>query len=101
MASDFSLEGGMIPRSATRAIDERAELRRAALSGTAVLEYRGRRHVIRLVNVSSSGAMVIFPYVPHIGETVRIQLVDRNSLAAQVIWARDGRVGLSFTDGVE
>ena len=101
MASDFSLEGGMIPRSATRAIDERAELRRAALSGTAVLEYRGRRHVIRLVNVSSSGAMVIFPYVPHIGETVRIQLVDRNSLAAQVIWARDGRVGLSFADGVE
>jgi methyl-accepting chemotaxis protein len=101
VASDFSLEGGMIPRSATRAIDERAELRHAALSGTAVLEYRGRRHVIRLVNVSSSGAMVIFPYVPHIGETVRIQLVDRNSLAAQVIWARDGRVGLSFADGVE
>jgi methyl-accepting chemotaxis protein len=101
VASDFSLEGGMIPRAATRAIDERGELRHAALSGTAVLEYRGRRHVIRLVNVSSSGAMVIFPYVPHIGETVRIQLVDRNSMAAQVIWARDGRVGLSFADGVE
>ena len=101
MASDFSLDGGMIPRTAVRSIDERAELRHAAVSGTAVVEFRGRRHVVRLVNVSSSGAMMIFPYVPHIGETVRIQLLDRAPSTAQVIWSKDGRVGLSFADGVE
>ena len=101
MASDFSLDGGMIPRTAVRSIDERAELRHAAVSGTAVVEFRGRRHVVRLVNVSSSGAMMIFPYVPHIGETVRIQLLDRPPSTAQVIWSKDGRVGLSFADGVE
>ena len=101
MASDFSLDGGMIPRRATRSIDERGELRHAALSGTAVVEFRGRRHVVRLVNVSPSGAMIIFPYAPHIGESVRIQLLDRDPTAAQIIWAKDGRIGLSFTGGVE
>jgi hypothetical protein len=101
VASDFSLDGGMIPRSAARSIDERAELRHAAVSGTAVVEFRGRRHVVRLVNVSASGAMMIFPYVPHIGESVRIQLLDRSPTAAQVIWAKEGRVGLSFPGRVE
>ena len=100
MASDFSLDGGMIPRTAARNIDERIELRHAALSGTAVMEFRGRRHVVRLVNVSPSGAMIVFPHVPHIGENVRIQLLDRNLVSAQVIWAKDGRIGLSFAGGV-
>jgi hypothetical protein len=100
VGSDLSLDGGMIPRSAARNRDERGELRHAALSGTAVLAYRGRRHVVRLINVSPSGAMIIFPHVPHIGEEVQIQLLDRGHLAAQVIWAKDGRIGLSFPDGI-
>lgn len=100
MASDLSLDGGMIPRTSERNIDERSELRRAAVSGTAVLDYRGRRHVVRLVNISSSGAMIIFPHVPHIGEAVMIQLLDRGHTPAQVIWAKAGRVGLSFVDAV-
>ena len=47
-----------------RTIDERVETRHAAVSSTAVLEFRGRKHVVRLVNVSASGAMVIFPHIP-------------------------------------
>ena len=100
MASDFSLDGGMIPRTAERSIDERGELRHAAVSGTAVLDFRGRRHVVRLVNVSSFGAMITFPHLPHIGEAVKLQLLDRGSMAAQVIWAKAGRVGLSFVGSV-
>ena len=38
------------------------------VSSTAVLEFRGRKHVVRLINVSPSGAMVIFPHTPNIGE---------------------------------
>jgi hypothetical protein len=98
MASDFWLEGGMIPRSAKRTIDERSEIRRAAASSTAMLEFRGRRHVVRLVNVSDSGAMAIFPYVPHIGEKLSVQLLDCGQVAAQVVWVKDGRVGLAFAD---
>jgi hypothetical protein len=96
VASGFFLDGGMIPRTATRTIDERGELRQAALSGTAVLEFRGRKHVIRLVNISPSGAMVIFPHVPNIGERLSVQLLDRGLVSAQVRWVKEGRIGLSF-----
>lgn len=101
MASGFFLDGGMIPRSAQRQIDERAETRQTAASGTAVLEFRGRNHVVRLVNVSGSGAMVIFPHVPHIGEKLKLQLLDRGQVTTQVRWVKDGRIGLSFTPAAE
>jgi hypothetical protein len=87
----------MIPRNEKRTIDERSELRAPAVSSTAVLEFRGRNHVVRLMNLSGSGAMVIFPYVPHIGEKLRLQLLDRGQIFAQVRWVKDGRIGLSFT----
>jgi hypothetical protein len=96
VASSFVLDGGMIPRTAQRSIDEREEARHPAVSGTAVLEFRGRKHVVRLVNVSRSGAMVIFPHVPNIGERLPLQLLDQGVLSAQVRWVKDGRVGLSF-----
>ncbi len=86
----------MIPRIARRTIDERDEARHAAVSSTAVLEYRGRRHVVRLVNVSDSGAMVIFPHQPNIGERLGLHLLDQGVVPAQVRWVKDGRVGLSF-----
>lgn len=96
MASGFFLDGGMIPRSATRTIDERAEVRHAAVSGTGVLEFRGRKHVVRLVNVSPSGAMVVFPHMPNIGERLPLQLLDRGLISSQVRWVKEGRIGLSF-----
>ena len=96
VASKFFLDGGMIPRSAQRTIDEREEARHAALSGTAALEFRGRKHVVRLVNLSPSGAMIIFAHQPHIGERLGLHLLDRGYVAAQVRWVKDGRVGLSW-----
>lgn len=97
MATGFFLDGAMIPRSSTRSIDERAEPRHVADSSTAVLEFRGRKHVVRLVNISPSGAMVIFPHVPNIGERLPLQLLDRGCVSSQVRWVKDGRIGLSFT----
>lgn len=97
MASSFFLDGGMIPRTATRTIDERSESRHAAVSSTAVLDFRGRKHVVRLINISASGAMVIFPHIPNIGERLPLQLLDRGLVWSQVRWVKDGRIGLSFT----
>ena len=96
MASGFFLDGTMIPRSERRTLDERSELRAAAVSNTAVLEFRGRKHVVQLVNISPSGAMVLFPHVPNIGERIPLQLLERGVVIAQVRWVRDGRIGLSF-----
>lgn len=96
MASSLFFDGGMIPRAEKRSIDERGEARYPAVSSTAVLEFRGRKHVVRLVNVSGSGAMVIFPHIPNIGERLPLQLLDRGVVSAQVRWVKDGRIGLSF-----
>lgn len=101
MAARFGLDGGMIPRTVKRLFDERAEERQGADSQTAVLGYRGRNHVVRLVNVSSSGAMVIFPGMPHIGEQVTLQLIDRGHVHGRVKWLRDGRIGVNFAAGVD
>jgi hypothetical protein len=92
----FGLDGGMIPRSVKRMLDERTEERFPATSTTAVMEFRDRKHVVRLLNTSPSGAMVIFPLLPHIGERVTLQLLDRGQIDAKVRWVRDGRIGISF-----
>jgi hypothetical protein len=97
VASNFFLDGAMIAREESRWIDERCEPRYPAASNTAVLEFRGRKHVVRLINVSASGAMAIFPHLPNIGERLPLQLLDRGLVSAQVRWVKDGRVGLSFT----
>lgn len=101
MASGFALEGSMIPRNEKRRIDERAEARHPAASSTAVMEFRGRKHVVQLLNVSKSGAMVVFPHIPNIGERLPLQLIDHGFVWAQVRWVKDGRIGLSFASPLE
>ncbi len=101
MPSSFTLDGSMIPRSEQRIIDERSEARYPATSSTAVMEFRGRKHVVRLVNISKSGAMVIFPHIPNIGESLPLQLLDQGLVTAQVRWVKDGRIGVSFAAPLE
>ena len=96
MASSYSLDGSIIPRSVKRHAQERDEERVDAQSQTAVLEYRGRRFVVRLVNISRSGAMVIFSLIPHIHEPITLQLIGHRVVKAHVRWVRDGRIGVSF-----
>jgi hypothetical protein len=81
--------------------DERHEERVDAVSQTAVLGFRGRRHVVRLLNVSRSGAMVIFADMPHIGEEVALQLLERNEVLGHIRWVRDGRIGIHFATLLE
>ena len=101
MGARFSLDGGMIPRTVKRMFDERFEERFEAESHTAVLGHRGRKHVVRMVNVSGSGAMVIFPGMPHIGEEVTLQLLGRDAINGHVKWVRDGRIGVQFAVSLE
>jgi hypothetical protein len=98
VAARYSLDGGMIPRTVKRTHDERAELRPSTRSETAAMNFRGRRHIVRLINTSSSGAMVFFNKVPHIGEQVSLQLLGHGEISASVRWVRDGRIGVSFDD---
>ena len=81
--------------------DARLEPREPVESQTAVMEVRGRKHMVRLVNVSPSGAMVIFPLMPHIGEEVVLHLLGRGRVTGQVCWVRDGRIGVNFVAAQE
>jgi hypothetical protein len=94
----FGLDGGMIPRSVKRMFDERGEPRFEGELQTAGLAYRGRNHVVRVGNISSSGAMLVFAEVPAIGEAVTLQLLDHGAVKGQVRWVRDGHVGINFDD---
>lgn len=98
MPGKFGLDGGMIPRSVKRMFDERREPRFEGELQTAALLYRGRSHVVRVGNISTSGAMVLFADVPAIGESVTLQLLDHGAVAGQVRWVRDGHVGINFVD---
>ena len=103
MAGKFGLEGGMIPRTVKRIFDERDEPR-FDLEGdlqTAVLTRGGNNHVVRVGNVSASGAMVVYADAPDIGEPVTLQLLDHGAVAGHVRWVREGRVGINFVDSLE
>jgi len=91
----------MIPRSVKRIFDERSEQRLDAESQTAILALRGRNHIVGLVNLSRSGAMLRFTGDAHIGESVSLQMLDRGTIDGQVRWLRDGRMGVYFARPLE
>ena len=104
MAASFSLDGSMIPRQVRRLSDERAEPRIEAGSGTAVLAYRGRNHVVRICNLSQSGAMISFLDVPNIGETVSLPasfMIDRNGVLRQAKYDANGALTEYFAKSIE
>ena len=103
MPDKHGLDGSMIPRSVRRLFDERDEPR-YEYNGElqkAVMVLRGASHDVRVGNISKSGAMIVYPDVPHIGESVTLQLLDHGAVAGQVRWVRDGRVGINFVTPLE
>lgn len=97
----FGLDGAMIPRTVKRMFDERSETRAAALQPSASLTIRGREHIVRLFNISPSGAMVACPIVPHIGEEVGVRLSGHDAVDGRVCWVRDGKIGINFLSPLE
>lgn len=84
--------------SLRRLVDQRAEGRAGVDSLTAVLNHRGHRHVVRVADISVSGAMIVFEGNFAEGEEVVLQLLDHGPVKGQVRWSRDGRVGVRFAD---
>jgi len=101
MSARFPLHGDMVPRAVKRMFDERSEERLEAGSRTASLSLRGRNHLVTLTNLSRSGAMIRFSGEAHIGESVSLQVLDRGTIAGQVRWLRDGRMGVYFTQPLD
>ena len=100
MAARFSLDGNIIPRRVKRLFDQRSEPRFECEAGSGMLSFRGKDHVVSLVNCSDSGAMVVFGLIPNIGETLVFRTPGRPASRAQVRWVRDGKIGLTFVGRV-
>lgn len=79
-----------------RLFNARSEQRTETESQTAILNHRGRRHVVRVANISASGAMIVYAGDLAAGDEVVLHLLDQGPVRAQARWVRDGRVGVSF-----
>ena len=84
-----------------RLLDERGEERMPLGSQTAMLDHQGRRHVVRLVNLSPSGAMVAFHGDLAEDDAVTLHLLDHGPVTGQVRWSRDGRLGINFSEPLD
>ncbi len=82
-------------------IDERGEERIATSSQTAALCRDGRRRLVRLINLSRSGAMIANSDALAVGDRVTLQLIDHGEVEAEVRWTQDGRAGLHFARPLE
>lgn len=100
MTTNCPAEQPMPPRGA-EAIDERAEERIVTSSQTAALCRDGRRRLVRLINLSRTGAMIANSDALTVGERITLQLIDHGEVEAEVRWSNDGRVGLHFTRPLE
>jgi hypothetical protein len=101
MPARFHLHGDLVPRAVKRVFDQRSEERLESASRTAALGLRGRNHVVTLLNLSGAGAMIRFTGAAAIGESVSLQVLDRGTIAGQVRWIRDGRMGVEFMQPLE
>jgi hypothetical protein len=89
-----------IRREEARVTDQRGEDRLRDRVEQSIIHFRRRKYVVRVVNVSSRGAMIESDVVPRIGEPLDIQFTDDNRTRCLVRWMREGRIGLEFVDEV-
>ena len=96
MASQLSLVDIPIRRGRARNGDQRSEERFTDVVENAVLLFRGERHRVRVVNISSRGTMIETDIIPRLGEPVLVQFEACSRIQAFVRWCREGRIGLNF-----
>ena len=87
-----------IRRQEARVTDQRREDRHRDLVEESVVHYRRRKHPVRVINVSSRGAMIETELEPWIGEQLDIQFSEDNRTRCVVRWVREGRIGLEFVN---
>lgn len=85
-----------LPRSETRRGNHRDEDRHRLSGHTAQLRYRGKKHVVELINVSGGGAMIRADFTPRLWDLVELHLGEGAAIECAVRWLREDRVGLEF-----
>lgn len=94
-----SLTALRIPREERRATNQRREDRHWGVVDRAILVFRRKKLLVRVVNVSSSGIMIEADIMPRIGEKVAVEFEGFDRLEGVVRWIKQGRIGLDLGDG--
>lgn len=89
-----------IRREEARVTDQRGEDRLRDRIEQSTIHFRRRKQIVRVVNVSSRGAMIESDIEPRIGETLDIMFSEDNRTRCVIRWVRGHRIGLEFVDEV-
>ena len=89
----------LVPRRERRCTDQRREDRLAGLADHAMLTFRRKKLLSRVVNVSGTGVMVECAILPRIGESLAVTFEGFEPIAAVVRWVKNGRIGLDVGEG--
>jgi hypothetical protein len=87
-----------IKREEARVTNHRTEDRHRDVVEETTIVFRRKRHIVRVVNVSSRGAMIEADIVPRIGESLDILFTEENKTRCAVRWIRGDRIGIEFVN---
>jgi hypothetical protein len=87
-----------IKRQEARVTNQRTEDRHPNLVAESTIVFRRKKQQVRVVNVSSRGAMIETEFEPRIGENLEIVFSEDNRTRCAVRWVREGRIGLEFVN---
>ncbi|HEX4737918.1 MAG TPA: PilZ domain-containing protein [Allosphingosinicella sp.] len=87
-----------IKRQEARVTNQRSEDRHPNLVQEGTIVFRRKKHQVRVVNVSSRGAMIETDIEARIGENLEIVFSDENKTRCAVRWIRENRIGLEFVN---
>lgn len=85
-----------VKRQETRITNQRCEDRLRDIVEETVMVFRRKKVPVRVVNVSSRGAMIQSDVEARIGEKIDLLFTEKNKTKCVVRWMREGRVGLEF-----
>jgi hypothetical protein len=87
-----------VKRQETRITNQRCEDRLRDIIEETVMIFRRKKVPVRVVNVSSRGAMVQSDVEARIGEKIDLLFTEKNKTKCVVRWMREGRIGVEFLE---
>lgn len=97
--SEISLANVAIARKERRTTDQRRGDRHREVVERTTIVFRGKKSLVRVVNISEGGMMIESAIEPRIGESIRIHFEGFERLVGVVRWVKQGRIGLDVGEG--
>lgn len=100
VAADLARSVTTFVQRVTADLEERRGTVRVGVDEVGFVHVRGRRHPVRVMEVSSHGARIVEAPQLAPGEAVEFEMGDGGQAVAEVAWSQDGRAGLNVRAGL-